>query len=101
MKLMEYQTKRGGRTVFQDISKPTTMEWGTLLQANYLDEQVEGIKEISDMVTKLKRAGDGLGTHIIDKWPKSGHAALAYTLHIPYLQYSPAPSVQNLTSVCV
>lgn len=29
--------------------------------------QVEGIKEISDMVTKLKRAGDGLGTHIIDK----------------------------------
>merc|ERR1712200_342413 len=103
MKLMEYQTKRGGRTVFQDISKPTTMEWGTPLQAmlgalelektgnqslldlhaaagekgdahlcdfleaNYLDEQVEGIKEISDMVTKLKRAGDGLGTHIIDK----------------------------------
>merc|ERR1712137_1028789 len=90
MKLMEYQTKRGGRTVFQDISKPTTMEWGTPLQAmlgalelektvnqslldlhaaagekgdahlcdfleaNYLDEQVEGIKEISDMVTKLK-----------------------------------------------
>merc|ERR1712012_335657 len=103
MKLMEYQTKRGGRTVFQDISKPTTMEWGTPLQAmldalelektvnqslldlhaaagekgdahlcdfleaNYLDEQVEGIKEISDMITKLKRAGDGLGTHIIDK----------------------------------
>merc|ERR1712137_437085 len=33
MKLMEYQTKRGGRTVFQDISKPTTMEWGTPLQA--------------------------------------------------------------------
>merc|ERR1712137_423248 len=103
MKLMGYQTKRGGRTVFQDISKPTTMEWGTPLQAmlgalelektvnqslldlhaaagekgdahlcdfleaNYLDEQVEGIKDISDMITKLKRAGDGLGTHIIDK----------------------------------
>merc|ERR1712211_71814 len=26
MKLMEYQTKRGGRVVFQDIAKPTTME---------------------------------------------------------------------------
>merc|ERR1712007_426814 len=29
MKLMEYQNKRGGRVVFQDIAKPTTMEWGT------------------------------------------------------------------------
>merc|ERR1712107_450520 len=28
MKLMEYQTKRGGRVVFQDIAKPTTMDWG-------------------------------------------------------------------------
>merc|ERR1711931_304080 len=33
MKLMEYQTKRGGKVVFQDIAKPTTMEWGTPLQA--------------------------------------------------------------------
>merc|ERR1719158_1187052 len=27
IKLMEYQTKRGGRVVFQDIAKPSTMEW--------------------------------------------------------------------------
>merc|ERR1711974_473888 len=33
VKLMEYQTKRGGRVVFQDIAKPTTMEWGTPLEA--------------------------------------------------------------------
>merc|ERR1711953_1587320 len=33
MKLMEYQTSRGGRVVFQDIAKPTTMEWGTPLEA--------------------------------------------------------------------
>jgi len=102
-KLMEYQAKRGGKVVFQDIAKPTTMEWGSPLQAmeaalelektvnqslltmhvtagekgdahlcdflesNYLDEQVEGIKEIGDMVTKLKRVGDGLGIHIMDK----------------------------------
>merc|ERR1711971_1053254 len=33
MKLMEYQTKRGGRVVFQDVAKPTTMEWGTPLEA--------------------------------------------------------------------
>jgi len=103
MKLMEYQTSRGGRCKFQDIAKPTTMEWGTPLQAmeaalelektvnqslldlhskagdkgdahlcdflegNYLNEQVDGIKEIGDMITKIKRAGDGLGLHIIDK----------------------------------
>merc|ERR1711971_323174 len=103
MKLMEYQTKRGGRVVFQDVAKPTTKEWGTPLEAmeaalelektvnqslldlhkvagdkgdghlcdflesEYLDEQVEGIKAIGDLITKMKRAGDGLGLHLIDK----------------------------------
>merc|ERR1711936_1023179 len=33
MKLMEYQTKRGGRVVFQDVAKPTTMDWGTPIEA--------------------------------------------------------------------
>merc|ERR1712226_234210 len=33
MKLMEYQTKRGGKFVFQDIAKPSSSEWGTPLQA--------------------------------------------------------------------
>merc|ERR1711978_280787 len=103
MKLMEYQTKRGGRVVFQDIAKPTTMDWGSPLEAmeaslelektvnqslldihkvagdkgdghlcdflesEYLSEQVEGIKAVGDLITKIKRAGDGLGLHIIDK----------------------------------
>merc|ERR1712002_1189054 len=103
MKLMEYQTKRGGRCVFQDIAKPTTKEWGTPLEAmeaalelektvnqslldlhkvagdkgdghlcdflesEYLGEQVEGIKAIGDLITKMKRAGDGLGLHLMDK----------------------------------
>jgi len=103
MKFMEYQTKRGGRVVFQDIAKPTTMDWGSPLEAmeaalelektvnqslldihkvagdkgdghlcdflesEYLTEQVEGIKAVGDLITKMKRAGDGLGLHIIDK----------------------------------
>merc|ERR1712223_681889 len=37
------------------------------LEGTYLKEQVEAIKEIADLVTKMKRAGDGLGLHIIDK----------------------------------
>merc|ERR1712109_227437 len=95
MKLMEYQTKRGGRVVFQDIAKPTTTMEAALelektvnqslldihkvagdkgdghlcdfLESEYLTEQVEGIKAVGDLITKMKRAGDGLGLHIIDK----------------------------------
>merc|ERR1712080_535292 len=90
---MEYQTKRGGRVVFQDIAKPSSMEWGSpaeameaalelektvnqslldlhkcadsmgdahlcdFLEAEYLGEQVEGIKNIGDWIVKIKRAG--------------------------------------------
>merc|ERR1712055_190460 len=103
MKLMASQSKRGGRVVFQDIAKPSSMEWGTpleameaarelektvnqslldlhkacdskgdahlcdFIEAEFLGEQVEGIKAIGDMITKIKRAGDGLGLHIMDK----------------------------------
>merc|ERR1711936_1188544 len=102
-KFIKYQNRRGGRVVFQDIAKPSTMEWGTPLEAmeaalelektvnqslldihkvagdkgdghlcdflesEYLSEQVEGIKAVGDLITKMKRAGDGLGLHIIDK----------------------------------
>merc|ERR1712080_706508 len=37
------------------------------LEAEFLDEQVKGIKSIGVWITKIKRAGDGLGLHIIDK----------------------------------
>merc|ERR1711872_211316 len=98
MELMEYQAKRGGRVVFQDIAKPSSSEWGTPLQAmeaalelektvnrslldlhkasdgdahlcdflegEFLGEQVDAIKEISGWVTKMKRAGPGIGFHL-------------------------------------
>merc|ERR1712032_682869 len=74
MKLMAYQSKRGGRCVFQDIAKPVSMEWGTCLKAaeakgdsylsdfvdEFLEDQVASIKSIGDTITKLKRVGDGL-----------------------------------------
>merc|ERR1712055_18784 len=31
--LMEYQAKRGGKVVLQDITKPSKVEWGTVLEA--------------------------------------------------------------------
>ena len=103
MKLMEYQTKHGGKVAFQDIAKPSSSEWSTPLQAmeaalelektvnqslldlhkasdgkgdahlcdfleaEFLGGKVDGIKEIGDMITKIKRAGDGLGLYVMDK----------------------------------
>lgn len=37
------------------------------LEGEFLEEQVESIKKISDLITKLKRAGPGLGEYIFDK----------------------------------
>jgi ferritin heavy chain len=37
------------------------------LEGEYLSEQVEGIKHLGDMITKLTRAGPGLGEYIFDK----------------------------------
>merc|ERR1712083_732633 len=82
MKLMEYQTKRGGRVVFQDVAKTVNQSLLDLhkvagdkgdghlcdfLESEYLAEQVEGIKAIGDLIVKMKRAGDGLGLYLIDK----------------------------------
>jgi len=103
MKFMEYQNKRGGRVVLQNVTKPERDEWGTaldsiqaslalekhvneallelhklatshedgqmtdFLEANYLNEQVESIKELADHVTNLKRVGPGLGEYMYDK----------------------------------
>lgn len=37
------------------------------IEGEYLDEQVHAIKELGDLVSRMKRAGDGLGVHLIDK----------------------------------
>merc|ERR1712095_173501 len=37
------------------------------IEGEFLKEQVEAIKEIADLITKMKRAGGSLGLHIIDK----------------------------------
>merc|ERR1712098_532240 len=101
MKLMDYQNQRGGKVVFQDTAKPSSMEWGSpldameaalelektvnqslldlhkasdgdahlcdFLEGEFLGEQVDAIKEISGWITKMKRAGPGIGFHLIDK----------------------------------
>jgi len=34
---------------------------------NFLEEQVDAIKKLSDQITNLKRVGDGLGVYLFDK----------------------------------
>ena len=47
--LMEYQTKRGGRLVLQDVTKPTTLEWGTPIEA------FTAVMEIEKNVSRRER----------------------------------------------
>jgi len=42
-------------------------QFSDFLEGNYLAEQVEAIKEMSDHVTQLKRVGPGLGEYMYDK----------------------------------
>lgn len=37
------------------------------LESEFLKEQVEAIKKLADLITQLKRAGEGLGTYLFDK----------------------------------
>lgn len=37
------------------------------IEGNFLEEQVESIKQFSDYVTNLKRVGPGLGEYQFDK----------------------------------
>lgn len=37
------------------------------IEGEYLEEQVESIKQISDYITNLKRVGSGLGEYLFDK----------------------------------
>ncbi|XP_005096044.1 soma ferritin [Aplysia californica] len=43
------------------------VQLGDFLEGEFLKEQVESIREISDFVTQLTRAGSGLGEYTFDK----------------------------------
>ncbi|XP_066275678.1 soma ferritin-like [Branchiostoma lanceolatum] len=106
--LEEYQNKRGGRAVYENLKKPEKDTWGSALEAmqaaltleksvnqkllnlhktagqhndpqlqdfldgNFLQEQVESIKEIADYITNLKRVGSGLGEYMFDSHTLGG-----------------------------
>merc|ERR1719318_1188801 len=56
---MTYQAKRGGRVVFQDIAKPSSMEWGTPLEA--MEAALELEKTVNQSLLDLHKASDNQG----------------------------------------
>ena len=65
MKLMEYQTKHGGKVAFQDIAKPSSSEWSTPLQA--MEAALELEKTVNQSLLDLHKASDGKGdAHLCD-----------------------------------
>jgi len=40
---------------------------GSFVEENFVTEQVESIKQLADLITRAKRAGTGVGEHIMDK----------------------------------
>ncbi|XP_040570923.1 soma ferritin [Lepeophtheirus salmonis] len=51
------------------------------LESEYLKEQVEGIKSIGTLLTRMKRVGPGVGIHLIDeelKRSSTGHSPSNY-----------------------
>ena len=43
---------------------PQLADW---LESEFLEEQVEANKKLADLITQLKRVGEGLGVYLIDK----------------------------------
>ncbi|XP_066970812.1 soma ferritin-like isoform X3 [Macrobrachium rosenbergii] len=76
--LMKYQNMRGGQVNLQQVTAPTTNDWGTgidaMIQALELEKtinQVEKIFTISQYITNLERVGPGLGEYMFDKLPQN------------------------------
>merc|ERR1711953_934860 len=53
-KFIKYQNRRGGKVVFQDIAKPTTMEWGTPLEA--MEAALELEKTVNQSLLDMHKA---------------------------------------------
>merc|ERR1712126_178405 len=55
-KLIEYQNKRGGRVVFQDISKAKSDDWSSALNA--METSLELEKQVHESLLELHKVAD-------------------------------------------
>lgn len=64
-KLMEYQNKRGGRLVFQDVKKPAKIEWDTSISA--LEDALALEKKVNESLLAIHScASDKNDAHLCD-----------------------------------
>jgi len=59
MKLIDYQNKRGGRVVFQDIAKAKTDNWSSALNA--MEASLELEKQVHESLLELHKCADAHG----------------------------------------
>ena len=71
MKLVEYQNKRGGRVVFQDVAKPERQEWDTALQA--VEQTLEMERTVHRHLLELHKTADGHGDAQMTDWFGTPH----------------------------
>jgi len=59
-KLMQYQSQRGGRVVFQPIQAPSKMDWGTAIEAlqSALDMEKQLNQAFLDILKEAEEKGD-------------------------------------------
>ncbi|XP_016348408.1 ferritin, middle subunit-like isoform X2 [Sinocyclocheilus anshuiensis] len=104
-KFMEFQNKRGGRIVLQNVKKPERDAWDNgltamqcalqleknvnqalldlhklcdFLETHYLDEQVEAIKKLGDHITNLTKMDAGnnrMAEYLFDKHTLDGDSS--------------------------
>merc|ERR1712200_341326 len=54
-------------TMHKSAGDKNDAQFTDFLEGEFLKDPVEAIKEIGDLITRMKRAGDGLGLHLVDK----------------------------------
>lgn len=64
---MEKEVNRSLLEIHATACKENDSNFCDFLEAEFLQEQVDGIKELADHITNLKRCGEGLGVYIFDR----------------------------------
>jgi len=64
---LEKEVNKSLLAIHDKASQHSDAHLTDFLEGTFLDEQVKAIKELADLITKMKRVGEGLGWHMLDK----------------------------------
>lgn len=64
---LEKEVNKSLLEIHASACKENDSNFCDFLEAEFLQEQVDGIKQLADHITNLRRCGDGLGVYVFDK----------------------------------